>query len=1138
MQRNERQWAALAFATAAIGIGVLATGPIEGAQAATIPSASAASSAAATSPASSGLTVISAATQVVAPAVASTASQAAVPASSAASATSAASSVAGVTSSSAENSQETTTAGTSAATSGQSSAASSAATATLGSTAATSESTASATTSAVFDWQTDETTGTATIMGVNQAVSGTLRLPSTYVSNGKTYQVTSIGTGAFAAQTGFTTGLTGVVFNSGLQTIGDSAFAYLDNLKTADFTADQSLTTVGSQAFVGTGLTQIALPSQVTTIGSDAFKYVGGVTNLQLPANLVSLGTGAFSEDSNLTTVDLAPATALATIGSEAFAGDGLTTLTIPATVQDIGAGAFMTDQQLTTVNFAATSQLATIENSAFMYDTALKSLTLPDSVQTIGDQAFLSDQSLQAVTLGDDVLTIGNNAFTYDGGLTTLHLSRATQLIAIGDGAFEYAGITGALTLPASVQTLGDLAFAGNHVTTLNLDGALQNLGNDVFGSNQLAQITGPTLPGLAQNQFVTIFADPHELTLADLLTVKLGQLTPADVTVSDVTNATYQNGQFTVTPGQTSFTFNWSLANTDGAIVYAGQATVDLSNPAIKAINSTVLAGSAWQPADNFVSATAPDHSAVPLSAVTVTGTVNTAVVGTYPITYSYQDASSTVTVTVTKRSGTYQLVGAPQVVYTGQQPTLVPTDYQVELPDGQTYTPQLGDLTTAATAAVGTYPVTLTTAGIAHLQALPESNIYNWTLSGQGSLQVVPAPVTLTVSNETEVAGATEPLLTVNVSGLPANGVPLNYTVQRVDGEAVGTYPITVALGANPDYAVTVINGVLTITPTPVTPPLQSSAASGAIASSSAASVATSSVAPASSAAVASSSSTPTEPSSAASVATSSAAPASSAAVSSSSATPTKPSSAASAATSSSAPASSAAVSSSSATSAEPSSATSSASPASSAAVSSSSAMPTKPSSAASTATSSATSMVTSVASSATSSASTAAKPASSSASTSESAVAVDPAPAVVQPGSAADSAMAPASSSAPDRTGETHTVTGDVAVPATTKKSGQPETLHVAVDRVTGKKSPAKQQTVVRASAKDLAVKGTQPDRVTRLKEKTTPTATQQRLPQSVRQTALPQTGEKSTASWSIVGVLLGILSVLGFRRRRD
>lgn len=1080
MQRNERQWAALALATAAIGIGVLATGPIEGAQAATIPSASAASSAAATSPASSGLTVISAATQVVAPAVASTASQAAVPASSAASATSAASSVAGVTSSSAENSQETTTAGTSSATSGQSSAASSAATATLGSTAATSESTASATTSAVFDWQTDETTGTATIMGVNQAVSGTLRLPSTYVSNGKTYQVTSIGTGAFAAQTGFTTGLTGVVFNSGLQTIGDSAFAYLDNLKTADFTADQSLTTVGSQAFVGTGLTQIALPSQVTTIGSDAFKYVGGVTNLQLPANLVSLGTGAFSEDSNLTTVDLAPATALATVGSEAFAGDGLTTLTIPATVQDIGAGAFMTDQQLTTVNFAATSQLATIENSAFMYDTALKSLTLPDSVQTIGDQAFLSDQSLQAVTLGDDVLTIGNNAFTYDGGLTTLDLSRATQLLAIGDGAFEYAGITGTLTLPASVQTLGDLAFAGNHVTTLNLDGALQNLGNDVFGSNQLAQITGPALPGLAQNQFVTIFADPHELTLADLLTVKLGQLTPADVTVSDVTNATYQNGQFTVTPGQTSFTFNWSLANADGAIVYAGQATVDLSDPAIKAISSTVPAGSAWQPADNFVSATAPDHSAVPLSAVTVTGTVNTAVVGTYPITYSYQDASSTVTVTVTKRSGTYQLVGAPQVVYTGQQPTLVPTDYQVELPDGQTYTPQLGDLTTAATAAVGTYPVTLTTAGIAHLQALPESNIYNWTLSGQGSLQVVPAPVTLTVSNETEVAGATEPLLTVNVSGLPANGVPLNYTVQRVDGEAVGTYPITVALGANPDYAVTVINGVLTITPTPVTPPLQSSAASGAIASSSAAS----------------------------------------------------------AATSSSAPASSAAVSSSSATSAEPSSATSSASPASSAAVSSSSAMPTKPSSAASTATSSATSMVTSVASSATSSASTAAKPASSSASTSESVVAVDPAPAVIQPGSSADSAMAPASSSAPDRTGETHTVTGDVAVPATTKKSGQPETLHVAVDRVTGKKSPAKQQPVARASTKNLAVKGTQADKVTRLKEKTTPTATQQRLPQSVRQTTLPQTGEKSTASWSIVGVLLGILSVLGFRRRRD
>jgi len=1177
---------------------------------------------AATPSASNEITVASAAaatTQATTPSVAVTASHAATPASSAASSTSSgASSVASVTStasmtsSSAESSPETVVAGESSATSGRPVAASSAA-------VATPVSAGEDTPSAIFDWQTDETTATATITGVNQAVSGTLRLPSTYVANGKTYQVTSIGTGAFSAQTGFTTGLTGVVFNNGLQTIGDSAFAYLDNLKTADFTADQALTTVGSQAFVGTGLTQIALPNSVTTIGSDAFKYVGGITNLQLPANLVSLGAGAFSENPNLTTVDLTPATDLTTIGNESFAGDGLTTLTIPATIQDIGTGAFMTDQQLTTVDFTPTSQLVTIENSAFMYDTALKSLTLPDSVQTIGAQAFLSDQSLQVVTLGSGVLNIGANAFTYDGGLTTLDLSKATQLVAIGDGAFEYAGITGTLTLPANVRTLGDLAFAGNHVTTLNLDNALQDLGNDVFGSNQLAQITGPALPGLAQSQFVTIFADPHELTLADLLTVKLGQLTPADVTVSGVTNATYQDGQFTVTPGQSSFTFDWSLANTDGAVVYAGQATVDLSNPAIKAINSTVLAGSAWQPADNFVSATAPDHSAVPLSAVTVTGNVDSTVAGTYPITYSYQDVSSTVTVTVAKRSGTYQLVGAPQVIYTGQQPTLVPTDYQVDLPDGKTYTLQPGDLTTTATVTVGTYPVTLTAAGIAHLQALPESTIYDWTLGGQGSLQVVPAPVTMTVRNETKVAGTTEPLPNVNVSGVPAEGAPLNYTVQRVAGETVGTYPITVTLGANPNYTVTVINGALTITAAPVTPgttpsqstvPAQSVAASGTMASSSASSVnassaasavtsssapasssasssaatanassvassasssaatvnpsstasaaspvsstATSSTAPTSSAAAVTSSAPAAQPSAATSAAASSASPVSSAtaassasatkptsassAVATSSVATTQPNSAASTATSAASPASSMAVTS-SVTATKPNSAantaTSSSAPASSVAATSSSATATKPSSVANPATTAPT-LVSSVASTAPNSASSSATASGASAATG------DLAPAeVFQPGSAADSAVAPASSSAPDHTGETHTVTGDVAVPAAAKKSGQPETLHVAVDRVIGKKSPTKRQAATQASAKDLAVKGTQSDKkAVQLKEEAVSTTRKQLSPQFISQTDLPQTGEKSTTSWSIVGVLLGVLGVLGFRRRRD
>ncbi|WP_143463273.1 leucine-rich repeat protein [Levilactobacillus enshiensis] len=1149
--RNERQWAALALATAAIGLGTLATGPTEGAQAATVSSAStigSANSAATTSSTANRIVVASTASAasvqasqaVAATAVARTASQT-MPASSVVAATSsAASSIANATfTATSASSQTAVAAKTAVTTDGQPPVASSAA-ANIGQPASTSL----ATTNTIFNWQTNETADTATITGVNQAVSGTLRLPSTYVANGKTYQVTSIGAGAFASQTGLTAGMTGVVFGNNLQTIGDSAFAYLNGLKTADFSADQALKTIGSQAFVGTGVTQVQLPNSVTTIGDEAFKYVGGLTTIQLPTDLVNLGEGAFSENPNLTTVDFTPATALTTIGDDAFAADGLTTLTLPATVQVIGSGAFMSNQQLTNVNFLPTSRLTTIKDSAFMYDTGLQTLTLPDSVQTIATQAFLADQNLQSVTLGSGVTSIGNKAFTYDGRLTTLDLTHATNLIGIGDGAFEYAGIHGTLTLPQKVQELGDLAFAGNPVTTLNLDNNLQTLGNDVFGSDQLVQITGPALPGLAQNQFVTIFADPHDLMLNDLLAMKLGQLTPADMTISGVTNATYQNGQFTVTPGQSNFTFNWSLANADGATVYAGQATVNLSDPAIRAINSTLLVGSTWQPADNFVSATALDQSSVPLSAITVKGTVNPAVAGTYPITYSYQDTSSTVTVTVVKRLGTYQLVGTSQVTYTGQQPTLATEDYQVDLPDGQTYLPQPGDLTTTAATMVGDYPVTLTAAGIAHLQALPESSRYAWTLGGQGSLQVVPAAVTITVGDETKVAGATEPLPNVSVSGLSATGVPLNYTVQRVAGETAGTYPITVTLGANPDYNVTVINGALTITAVPVTPAKPttttqvSSMASSAVDSSSAAvadsSAAVSTATPASSAS-ASSSVANAKPSSSASNATSAATPVSSAAVVSSSVANAKPSSSASNATSAATPVSSAAVVSSSAANAKPissaSNATSAATPASSVAVVSSSAANATPSSSAS--------MASSTSNISAPDSDTASTTPNSATTNDSVATTQSPTVAQAQAGHAADSAASSGTTSTPDRTGETHTVTGDVAVPATAPKSGQQGTLHVAVDRVIGKQPTTKGQPATQSSATDLVVSAPQPDKENvPLRKTAVQTVNRRQSVQSLKQATLPQTGESTTVNWSLGGILLGMLSVLGFRRRHD
>ncbi|MFK4912521.1 BspA family leucine-rich repeat surface protein [Lactococcus petauri] len=63
----------------------------------------------------------------------------------------------------------------------------------------------------------------------------------------------------------------------------------------------------------------------------------------------------------------------------------------------------------------------------------------------------------------------------------------------------------------------------------------------------------------------------------------------------------------------------------------------------------DSSVFIGEDWQPEDNFVSATDREGNNVPLSSITVEGTVDTRTAGTYEVTYTYDGVSATAEITV---------------------------------------------------------------------------------------------------------------------------------------------------------------------------------------------------------------------------------------------------------------------------------------------------------------------------------------------------------------------------------------------------------------------------------------------------------------------------------------------------------
>ncbi len=711
-----------------------------------------------------------------------------------------------------------------------------------------------------FNWSTDDD-GNATLTGTNSNLTADdtdINIPPKItVTNKDTnastdYNVTAIGNAAFFSNQTINT----VKINDGVTDIGDDAFAYT-KVTDVDLSNNKTLQNIGKQAFSSDQIKQVQLPDSVETIGDSAFSYNNALTSVTLPANLQSIGYQAFAGNTKLSSVDFSKATNLQNIGEEAFA----------------------TDAALTSVDLSQNNQLTTISKGAFIYDNGLTSVTLPDGLETIGDQAFLADTGLTSMKFGPNLQSIGYQAFTYNDNLSSLDFSNAKDLTKIGTGAFEYSNLQGTITLPANLQSVGEYAFAGNNISnlvlnnnlqtisegafstnkltgTLTIPDSVQSIGNSAFSNNQMTgvssnasdfqvgpnafsnnRITTVLLPNISLDnvnldgivdQLAAIFTDSAHNKISDYFNIDIGGVNENDLVISDLSNGvTYSNGVFNIPTGTNSFTFNWALPSADK---YSGTYDVILDNPVIKAIDSKVAAGTSWQASDNFISAQKDDGSTIPFSDISYEVTapdgtrgqsIDTTKVGAYQVVYSYGSESSTVTVQVYKRSGTYDITGNQEVTYNGQNQNIDLNDYTVNLSDGSTYTLQNGDLVFSKASDAknaGTYQVILSQQGIDNINNLAQSSYIDWFAGQSGSLIIDKAPITITVDNATKVAGSKDPAYNVELS-MPniVDGDDPAYTIVRDPGETAGTYKINAVVdeSQNPNYVITVVPGTLTIT-----------------------------------------------------------------------------------------------------------------------------------------------------------------------------------------------------------------------------------------------------------------------------------------------------------------------------------
>ena len=142
------------------------------------------------------------------------------------------------------------------------------------------------------------------------------------------------------------------------------------------------------------------------------------------------------------------------------------------------------------------------IGEDAFRGCSALKKVTIPQSVTSIGDSAFAGCHNLDSVTIKDAATSIGSRAFTECPLTTTLSLGK--NITTIGDHAFYYCLNLKSVTIPQSVTSIGDYAFGecvslktlsfGENSFGENIETNIKTIGNYAFNHcNDLESVTIP---------------------------------------------------------------------------------------------------------------------------------------------------------------------------------------------------------------------------------------------------------------------------------------------------------------------------------------------------------------------------------------------------------------------------------------------------------------------------------------------------------------------------------------------------------------------------------------------------------------------------------------------------------------------
>ena len=226
--------------------------------------------------------------------------------------------------------------------------------------------------------------------------------------------------------------------------------------------------TVTITKYTGTESTVI-LPSTinswpVTKIGEDALKDNTTITSVTIPDSVTEIGSNAFADCTNLTSVN--------------YKGDwsNLTIQSGNPAVEDAA------NEQLFDFEFILNNTaVVVIRYKGTAADVTIPSRYKGKPVTVIDPVAFYNNSAVTSVTIPDSVTAIPDYAFGYCSQLTNISIPNSVTFI--GFSAFNSCTSLKSITLPSSLSTIQSYAFYNcENLKTIRIPVSVTSIGNYAF--------------------------------------------------------------------------------------------------------------------------------------------------------------------------------------------------------------------------------------------------------------------------------------------------------------------------------------------------------------------------------------------------------------------------------------------------------------------------------------------------------------------------------------------------------------------------------------------------------------------------------------------------------------------------------